>query len=570
MASSSLEHRNHEANNDSESEDINSASRIQKAAKFWKHPSMTSVPASEKMEYLKAKGYSTEEIHQMWDHLVSETTDETETTEAANINIATKEPPARWTQPTTAPPQPHQQYDEESSSQQSLALLTVGGMIGVTAAAATRWLNGGDFTLFPPPTVMGKGTAASTQMKQSNCSNFASQMKGEYPAISNEELLPSEEEEEGEKIPSEHTTFELSQQVQEIKSLVQEQVRSQEKILTYLTMQQTKKVTDQSMELLRECDVEHISADDDGSFLVMEEVKSLLEQQLVEDPSLSSSGGCSYVQQALQKIENHQQERVTDSSSSNINHSQLHDDSLIGAPNTSRVANTNEEDTGHDELMDDVSINDTHTSLKLSIQRLATENNSNESELQSGCQVLYLYVVHLSSNPHVPRYRKIYTSNDSFRQVELLHGGMDLLLAVGFVKNEGYLEWAPQDEDVAMQCLQEASAALTILKSNNTDSIKEFGTSVMNTANDEGNSSDTSFQTPQGTNLLSPPNTKKQVYLPTPEIFPDTPQQQQSLPNLDEASQDEDNLNNLSSEGVGVSPKRFFFESSPQTAGGAF
>jgi hypothetical protein len=85
-----------------------------------------------------------------------------------------------------------------------------------------------------------------------------------------------------------------------------------------------------------------------------------------------------------------------------------------------------------------------------------------------GAQMLYMFVINLSSHPHVPRYRKIFTTNDSFQTVNQLKGGKDLLIAVGFEEKGNYLEWqggSDDDDDDDTLHLKEAAAALSILKS---------------------------------------------------------------------------------------------------------
>mmetsp|Transcript_5334 Transcript_5334/g.8759 ORF Transcript_5334/g.8759 Transcript_5334/m.8759 type:complete len:80 (-) Transcript_5334:228-467(-) len=61
--------------------------------------------------------------------------------------------------------------------------------------------------------------------------------------------------------------------------------------------------------------------------------------------------------------------------------------------------------------------------------------------------------LHLSSHPHVPRYRKIYTSNDQQR-VEKVKGGVGVLLAVGFAEIGRYLERQPEQESDLLRCLR--------------------------------------------------------------------------------------------------------------------
>jgi hypothetical protein len=48
------------------------------------------------------------------------------------------------------------------SPSKATALLTIGGILGLSAAAAVRWLNGGDFQLFPHPAIHA---AATTRTK---------------------------------------------------------------------------------------------------------------------------------------------------------------------------------------------------------------------------------------------------------------------------------------------------------------------------------------------------------------------------------------------------------------------
>ena len=81
--------------------------------------------------------------------------------------------------------------------------------------------------------------------------------------------------------------------------------------------------------------------------------------------------------------------------------------------------------------------------------------------------MLYLYAINLASHPKIPRYRKIFTSNDSFQRVDSLNGARALLRAVGFQDRENALEWEPgeEEEEQYLSLINEVSAALGILKS---------------------------------------------------------------------------------------------------------
>ena len=79
---------------------------------------------------------------------------------------------------------------------------------------------------------------------------------------------------------------------------------------------------------------------------------------------------------------------------------------------------------------------------------IATSNNSND--LKVGAQMLYLYCRNIAKNPSVPRYRKLYTNNDNYRnKVGNLVGATEFLIAVGFVERPGnnMFEWSSTDDD---------------------------------------------------------------------------------------------------------------------------
>mmetsp|Transcript_11918 Transcript_11918/g.28255 ORF Transcript_11918/g.28255 Transcript_11918/m.28255 type:complete len:667 (+) Transcript_11918:80-2080(+) len=107
-------------------------------------------------------------------------------------------------------------------------------------------------------------------------------------------------------------------------------------------------------------------------------------------------------------------------------------------------------------------------SLKDCILKIVQKNST--VIMKSGSQLLYLYLTNLSGKSNNRRYRKIFTSNESFQKVENMNGGKDLLVAVGFVErhDKGILEWVPtgstEEEISALVLVKEAAAALGILK----------------------------------------------------------------------------------------------------------
>lgn len=433
----------------------NNEEEINKAIKFWKHPSLASVSSQEKIEYLKSKGLSADDIHLLWDKLV-------------------EQPEETSVVPTSPPPieQQHNQFEEEAPHAK-LALMTVGGAVGLSAAAAVRWLNGGDFALFPPATAT---TATKRELGETDTHET--------------EQVPEDDDDTPEL---------LAQQIQALTEMVKVQSEAQERILKHITTQQTKQATDQSMALLRPTSASPPS------------------QELLEIKALLATSTDEVAKEALEKLTAYlsQEER------------------LASAP-TARSVTYSEDSV--DLRNASVDYHSSSTSLREVMERLVLENDI--ADLQSGCQVLYLYVVHLSSHPHVPRYRKIFVANASFQKVEKLTGGVDVLLSVGFVENDaGYLEWQPENEQEAVKTLQEAAAALSILKSNNSneqtqeDLCRSALSSLRPTNGPETPGTD-------GHLLVSPPNTKKQAACPSPGNFvaPALDEQQDGVRQLFEGS----------------------------------
>ena len=80
--------------------------------------------------------------------------------------------------------------------------------------------------------------------------------------------------------------------------------------------------------------------------------------------------------------------------------------------------------------------------------------------------MLYLYCLNISKNPTVPRYRKIYTNNNTFRnKVGKLLGAKEFLSSVGFVERTNCFEWDQGTDDAAVKSrLDFALVALELLK----------------------------------------------------------------------------------------------------------
>ena len=166
----------------------------------------------------------------------------------------------------------------------------------------------------------------------------------------------------------------------------------------------------------------------------------------------------------------------SDASSDDNNDNNTKSKAAVSSPETERVVSQEltTEGGGDQHLRD----------LRQAVIDLVRLNADDPLALKAGTQVLFLYVSNLAKNPHLPRFRKVFTSNDSFKKVDRLKGGRDLLRAIGFVPSEDnrFLEWPPVEieEDgttpkalttpekeilVKQFHLHETASALTLLKS---------------------------------------------------------------------------------------------------------
>ena len=126
-------------------------------------------------------------------------------------------------------------------------------------------------------------------------------------------------------------------------------------------------------------------------------------------------------------------------------------------------------------------------SLENALQMLS--NNNTVDDLKVGAQMLYLYCLNISKNPTVPRYRKIYTNNNTFRKkVGILIGAKEFLVAVGFVERTNFYEWSQSSDEGASMCtknmLDFALVALELLKNGSVND--ENSTKVSNVVPEEG------------------------------------------------------------------------------------
>lgn len=366
------------------------------------------------------------------------------------------------------------------SPARAAALVSVGSVLGLTAVAAVRWLNGGDFELFPPPAREAKeGTHRSFQAGQTLNQRQESkdyeggerfhQLGRERPVAPNTILSPDAKENDR-----------LSEHVQTLVEALHSNTQQQEKILQKFSARSDNgSITNQSMNLLRPRDdcPENSLAVFRKLAEVQAELSSLrrdvvgLRDATTGVDSTKWEGRLSETMEDLRTCLDQLEPQKSSTEAAATRETKTN-----GTNKTVEVEEATPDESSHQHRSStDLTAFDSSTSessLADAIRQLAGENDA--TTLREGTQLLYLYVVNLSNNPRAPRYRKIYTSNESFLKVDRLVGGRELLTAVGFVDQGNCLEWLPSDstskeenddEDMYMLLLKKAASVLSVLKS---------------------------------------------------------------------------------------------------------
>lgn len=496
-------------------------SNIAKAIRLWKHPSLRDIPMEQKRAFLQGKGVTDAQIHQAWDRIMEEgdpliESSATKPPQPQNashtIQPTTQPAPATSLPPTTNPYSSNspytfpptndpyyrsQQYgppfydDEDGHGPfvQGASLVALGGLFGLTAAAAFRWLNGGEFQILPPPSLPEGQVQGQRLIPQDPVV--------EEEDTDEEDQVDEEHEEDGDDDEEELVLPEVQEKMLRQAELISESMRAhvtvQEKILQKLTNQGSA-FTNQSMDLLRSSNPSNDKSNGKNAnpsdamqiwsqlVEVKAELRSLVQFQALVNTSKDArqpwedqlASALSRLETCIDSVESsfgNRQQKTNPTSSADVPTS----NAKVAAP-TSALTGTAE--IVSKQTPSDAAKNVTEElttapqqvvyTLRQAIRKIAEENDA--TTLRVGTQLLYLYMVNLSGNPENPRYRKIFTTTDSFKKVEALAGGKDLLLAVGFEENEGGLEWlasnpSPEKEGLATIKLQQATAALGILKS---------------------------------------------------------------------------------------------------------
>ena len=515
--------------------------------------------------------------------------------------------------------------DDPSYDRSLISAASFGGMLSITALAALRWLNGGDFVLFPPPQTNNRSSeiaTANSDVNSHNTSNIETtpetEMEAETVSGDIKEILemgtessnvpttqydasvlknynnqkeiepkifPDSESNQNDlgnsHYPNAHTDDykELSSSLQILTKEIQNLSTSIHDLRLHKEKEKSKETSNQltnhAMTLLQSSTSEtenpltnsqiNLDAHENKNYRIMFQLAEAKAELSIVKQLLSSSSSSQQkplsdevhkqtktdniafilnkINESMENIETQMKfsgnkewrEKMNQTNrKTNDNTNPIINDLSIKQSNSAIPQNSSNQHT----------IQVTSTSLLKALQTIQSEND--DKTLAIGGKMLHLYTLNLAKNPKVPRYRKIYTSNASFQnKVGILKGGIDLLLAIGFVQKDSLLEWEPEamkretnnesasnekqninvtNLNFATNIVHGAAFAIQNMLSNPRiqftfennsvlDSTDSIPTSLPNLNDDKHTS--TFFQTPEPKNnlLVSPPMTKKTDFL---------------------------------------------------------
>ena len=179
-------------------------SKVNKAIIFLKHPSIAMLPHQEKISFLHSKGVSDDEIK------IAELTVDTQRSNANSSNNT--QPQDQNSQEnnysTSVSPRNNQHHGNSNNHYETMISdscdelpspmvpITLGGFIAIFGLATWRWLNGGDFVMFPPSSL---SSSVSHMLPKSNhlSAPMEHQSQPSSTSTSTHEISPERSENDG-------------------------------------------------------------------------------------------------------------------------------------------------------------------------------------------------------------------------------------------------------------------------------------------------------------------------------------------------------------------------------------
>jgi hypothetical protein len=526
---------------------------VKKAISFLRNKEILDVSPSEKRKYLTKVGITQDEIDTALDRLANTIIGDSK--EGSNHNSDEGRPPYhRHLQhhqqqnhcggPHSSGPLPPNynmqprhdmnnfasnnmgsiRQEEGESSFFSVSSWAGGFFMSTFCLAALRWLNGGDFVLFPPPVAASMSSVG--RIKQNNDTQHDDNHQDGETDYLDEASVNSDgsgdpdlsmilngtanhERSDVHGNNQEQSSFEdLVMEVKALSKAINSFREEQDRANRVTAAQLGKGVTDDAMDFLRQQkplvsqkkgDVAAIDKKDISRIrsLIAEmvdelsQVKDSFDDMAVEDGNatveseLDKKTGQTELSSKIDIAIRKGKEVLAlvkspdESSSAKIIESQQAPPAERGNIEKDQDAN----DTKHEEIEDvdndksepdltpaaneksgeSSDVNPSSKDLEEALESLS-QNNENEA-LKSGAQMLYLYCKNLSKNPSVPLYRKIYTNNNSFKsKVGNLVGAKEFLSALGFVERTNFFEWSPSNNETSSETKSQLDFALVALE----------------------------------------------------------------------------------------------------------
>lgn len=416
------------------------------------------------------------------------------------------------------PSPPIGEEEEDYVATKVTAWIAVGSVLGLTAAAAFRWLNGGDFALFPPALINHQKKRqlqdqnntllnSSQQDRQEHVVQRIDQASQRQTALDHSHLVLNHnnqqirdelsyiEEEIAEYDDDDYDEYDgtkdldqqsgerlqkLEHHVNKLVETVQSSGDRQERLLKRLLAEKDREITDQAIGFLKSqkqqnesdsCDQKengvaslHSQINDTMKdlSLLREDMMKFHENEIgniaVADKAVPSRIVSDAIVNWDTKLNNVCQKfeelglslQSTIGPTTQISTDQLSSESYALRIETLQASDTVSVDSDSKVLSQNQfnscttsnTVDDNHSSISTvtrvieAFTTLLLENDD-ITKLKAATQLLYLYVWNLSNHPTIPRYRKIHTTNDTYKkQIEPLNGARELLLAVGFIPSE--------------------------------------------------------------------------------------------------------------------------------------
>ena len=401
-------------------------------------------------------------------------------------------------------------FEGDTSDNFSFSSWVGGFCMSAFCMAALRWLNGGDFVLIPPPMAGNNNMNAVGRIKLSNDdtqhndedntddgeeSNESNYLQDDGDASYGDPCLKmilndgstDHEALHGNNNQKDSSSFEdLVMEVKSLSLAITSFREEQDRANRVTAAQLGKGVTDDAMDFLRQqkpvllkksgetavdknlariisliTEMVHELTQLKDSFsdekIVVEESSTTIQTDASRKINIALEKGkevLALIQNAdetgTRSIKNIDSEQVTlltehrSDSDNGSEHTEPGDDQQVdsGIIEQEAVSSSSVGDNADGDISD---VDDKSEDLEKALQVLSSQNKA--EELKVGANMLYLYCKNLSKNPTVPRYRKIYTNNNSFKsKVGKLVGASDFLFALGFVERSNFFEWSPPNE----------------------------------------------------------------------------------------------------------------------------